>query len=356
MSKRMLHLWIRAEQRTNEKRVGIAPRDAAKLIYKGIKVTVEESADRVISTKEYHKVGCEITNQHSWPEAPKDTIILGLKELPEDIDRLEHKHIMFGHAFKGQTAGSKLLKKFKVGEGVLYDLEYLTDPEGKRLAAFGYWAGYAGAAVSLRAYADQQNTKGICGPVSVFENKEAMEDNVRNAFVSIENKFPKILVVGALGRVGKGAIDFCESLGLKVTKWDIEETKNGEPFPEILEHELFLNCILAKPGAPVFVRNKHFNTIRKLSVIGDISCDPDSSFNPIPIYKSPTNWVAPVVRVNASQTLDVMAIDNLPSLLPYESSVDFSKQLLPLLFDLNEPENSVWKRAERTFLKSLNEV
>ena len=72
MSKRMLHLWIRAEQRTNEKRVGITPQDAAKLIYKGIKVTVEESADRIISTEEYHKVGCEIANQHSWPRAPKD--------------------------------------------------------------------------------------------------------------------------------------------------------------------------------------------------------------------------------------------------------------------------------------------
>ena len=356
MRKRMLHLWIRAEQRKNEKRVGITPQDASKLICKGIKVTVEESADRIISNEEYHKVGCKIANEHSWPRAPKDAIILGLKELSEDIERLEHKHVMFGHAFKGQTAGLKLLKKFKVGKGLLYDLEYLTDPEGRRLAAFGYWAGYSGAAVSLKAYADQQNTKGICGPVSVFESKETMADDIRNAFVNVENKFPKILVVGALGRVGKGAIDFCESIGLKVTKWDIEETKNGEPFPEILEHELFLNCILAKPGAPIFIRNEHLNTNRKLSIIGDISCDPDSSFNPIPIYKSPTNWVAPVVRVNASQTLDVMAIDNLPSLLPYESSVDFSKQLLPLLFDLNEPENSVWKRAERTFLKSLNEV
>ena len=356
MRKRMLHLWIRAEQRKNEKRVGITPQDASKLICKGIKVTVEESADRIISNEEYHKVGCKIANEHSWPRAPKDAIILGLKELSEDIERLEHKHVMFGHAFKGQTAGLNLLKKFKVGKGLLYDLEYLTDSEGRRLAAFGYWAGYSGAAVSLKAFADQQNTKGICGPVSVFENKETMADNIRNAFVNVEKKFPKILVVGALGRVGKGAIDFCESIGLKVTKWDIEETKNGEPFPEILEHELFLNCILAKPGAPIFIRNEHLNTNRKLSIIGDISCDPDSSFNPIPIYNSPTNWAAPAVRDNKANPLDVMAIDNLPSLLPYESSVDFSKQLLPLLFDLNEPENSVWKRAEETFLKSLNEV
>ena len=355
MRKRMLHLWIRAEQRKNEKRVGITPQDASKLICKGIKVTVEESADRIISTEEYHKVGCKIANQHSWPRAPKNAIILGLKELSEDVERLEHKHIMFGHAFKGQNSGLKLLKKFKVGKGLLYDLEYLMDPEGRRLAAFGYWAGYAGAAVSLKAYADQQN-KGICGPVSVFENKETMSDYIRNAFVNVENKFPKILVAGALGRVGTGAIDFCESLGLRVTKWDIEETKNGEPFPEILEHELFLNCILAKPGAPVFVRNKYLISIRKLRIIGDISCDPDSSYNPIPIYKFPTNWAAPVVRINASHTLDVMAIDNLPSLLPYESSVDFSKQLLPLLLDLNKPTIGVWKRAEETFLKYLNEV
>ena len=354
--KKMLHLWIRAEQRQNEKRVGITPADTSKLINAGIKVTVEESPDRIISTEEYYKAGSEIAKQHAWPRAPKNTIILGLKELPEDLEVIEHKHIMFGHAFKGQTAGRKLLKKFKAGKGVLYDLEYLTDPQGRRLAAFGYWAGYAGAAVSLKAYADQQNTKGICGPVSFFGNKEKMADDIRNAFVNVEKKFPKTLVVGALGRVGKGAIDFCEAVGLPVTKWDIEETRNGEPFPEIFEHEIFLNCILAQPGGPVFVTKKQLNTNQNLRVIGDISCDPDSSFNPLPIYNSATNWEVPVERMEASQTIDIMAIDNLPSLLPYESSVDFSKQLLPLLLDLNRTKNNAWDRAEEAFRKSLKEV
>jgi saccharopine dehydrogenase (NAD+, L-lysine-forming) len=356
MSKRMFHLWIRAEQRKNEKRVGITPDDAFELINAGIKVTVEESTDRIIPTEEYYKVGSEIAKQDTWPGAPKNTIILGLKELPEDLETIEHKHIMFGHAFKGQTNGQELLKKFKAGKGILYDLEYLTDPGGRRLAAFGYWAGFAGAAVSLKAYSDQQNNKGICGPVSIFENKETMLAYVKNALLHVEKKFPKILVVGAMGRVGAGAIDFCETLGLRVTKWDIEETKNGEPFPEIFEHEIFLNCILAKAGGPVFITKKHLNSNRNLSVIGDISCDPDSSFNPLPIYNSATNWEVPVERIEASQTLDVMAIDNLPSLLPYESSVDFSKQLLPLLLDLNRTKNNSWDRAEEAFWKSLKEV
>jgi saccharopine dehydrogenase (NAD+, L-lysine-forming) len=356
MSKRMLHLWIRAEQRKNEKRVGITPLDASKLLGAGIKVTVEDSADRIIPIEEYNKVGCEIAKEHGWPSAPKNSIILGLKELSKYTKIIEHKHIMFGHAFKGQICGLELLKKFKAGKGVLYDLEYLTDPEGRRLAAFGYWAGFSGAAVSLKAYADQQNIKGICGPISFFENKEAMVDNVKKALLNVENKSPKILVVGAMGRVGTGAIDFCEALGFTVTKWDIEETKKGEPFPEIFEHEVFLNCILAKPGGPIFIRNKHLNANRNLRVIGDISCDPDSSYNPLPIYNSATNWEVPVERMEASQTLDVMAIDNLPSLLPYESSIDFSKQLLPLLLDLNRTKNNAWDRAEEAFWESLKEV
>ena len=352
----MLHLWIRAEQRKNEKRVGITPKDASELINAGIKVTVEESADRIISSEEYYEVGCEIAKQHTWPGAPRNTIILGLKELPKDLEIIEHRHIMFGHAFKGQATGRELIKKFKVGKGILYDLEYLTDPRGRRLAAFGYWAGFAGAAVSLKAYSDQQNKKGICGPVGIFKNKEAMLAYIKNALLDVEKQSPKILVVGAMGRVGAGAIDFCESLGLKVTKWDIEETKNRRSFPEIFEHEVFLNCILAKPGAPIFVTNKHLNTNRNLRVIGDISCDPDSRFNPLPIYNCPTNWEVPVKRMEASQTLDVMAIDNLPSLLPFESSVDFSKQLLPLLLDFNRTKNDAWDRAQEAFGKSLKEV
>ena len=352
----MVHLWVRAEQRANEKRVGLSPEDAAKLVNAGIKVTVEESTDRIIPTESYSKVGCVISKQHSWQSAPKEAIILGLKELPENIEKLEHKHIMFGHAFKGQSAGKNFLKKFKAGKGILYDLEYLTDAEGRRLAAFGYWAGFAGAAISIKAYASQKKESGICGPISVFDNQEEMIDNIRKNLFFAEKNNPKILVVGALGRVGQGAIDFCQSLGLDVTKWDIEETKHGGPFPEILMHEVFLNCILAKPGAPVFVNNTHLIEDRKLRVIGDISCDPDSSFNPIPIYSSATNWEHPVIRVSDSNKLDVMAIDNLPSLLPYESSIDFSRQLIPLLLGSNSTAADVWDRAEKTFIKYLKEV
>ena len=146
----MTHLWVRAEQRPNEERVGLTPDGAKALIDAGLRVTVEESSVRAIPLQGYVDAGCEVAAENSWPEAPLDAIIFGLKELPEDGRPLPHKHIMFGHAFKGQHSGKALLERFKVGGGTLYDLEYLVDETGRRVAAFGYWAGYAGAAVTLK--------------------------------------------------------------------------------------------------------------------------------------------------------------------------------------------------------------
>ncbi|MCB4379552.1 saccharopine dehydrogenase, partial [Synechococcus sp. MU1644] len=98
----MTHLWVRAEQRPNEERVGLTPEGAKALLDKGIRVTIEESALRAIPIDGYKAAGCEIAAENSWPDAPHDAIIFGLKELPEDGTPLPHRHIMFGHAFKGQ--------------------------------------------------------------------------------------------------------------------------------------------------------------------------------------------------------------------------------------------------------------
>ena len=151
----MKHLWLRAEHRENEKRVGLTPEGANKLIANGIKVSVETSDTRIIPTKDYKDAGCEIVYEGSWESAPEDAIIFGLKELPNNDKPLRNSHIMFGHAFKGQVSGKKLLKKFKSGGGTLYDIEYLTQETGKRVAAFGYWAGFAGAYVALKVWISQ---------------------------------------------------------------------------------------------------------------------------------------------------------------------------------------------------------
>ena len=126
------------------------------------------------------------------------------------------------------------------------------------------------------------------------------------------------------------------------------ETAGGGPFPEVLTHDLFFNCILARPGTPVFVEASAVTAERSLTVIGDIACDPDSDFSPIKVYDRTTTWERPALRVADAPPLDVTAIDNLPSMLPLESSEDFAAQLLPSLLELrlNSP---VWQRAAAEF-------
>ena len=344
----MTHLWVRAEQRPNEDRVGLTPAGAKALIAAGLRVTVEESRTRAIPLQGYIDAGCEIAAENSWPEAPAEAIIFGLKELPDDGTLLPHRHIMFGHAFKGQHSGKELLRRFREGGGTLYDLEYLVDETGRRVAAFGYWAGYAGAAVTLKAWAAQQRGE-VCGPVGAYKDKHALLSDLGAELDAAGDKRPTAIVIGALGRVGTGAADLCEAMGVTVTKWDMAETASGGPFPEILSHDLFLNCIFARPGTPVFVPRDALAAERKLSAIGDVACDPDSDYNPVPVYDRATTWDAPVLRVAEAPVLDVMAIDNLPSMLPLESSEDYADQLLASLLTLTDLDSGVWGRAKAVF-------
>jgi saccharopine dehydrogenase (NAD+, L-lysine-forming) len=234
------------------------------------------------------------------------------------------------------------LERFKSGGGTLYDLEYLVDENGRRVAAFGYWAGFAGAALSLKCWAAQQRGT-IAGPVSKYLSKSALLDDLNTEMKSMSR--PRAIVIGALGRVGTGASDLCAAMNVPVTKWDVAETSSGGPFPEILQHEIFLNCILARPGCPVFVPASTKTDARKLTVIGDIACDPTSDFSPIKVYNRTTDWATPALRVHDIPPLDVTAIDNLPSLLPVESSEDYATQLLPSLLTLDNLNAGVWGRA-----------
>ncbi|MBF9057634.1 saccharopine dehydrogenase [Rhodobacterales bacterium HKCCSP123] len=343
----MTHLWVRAEQRPNEDRAGLTPEGVQALIAAGFRVTVEDSRTRAIPLQGYLDAGAETAPEGSWPDAPEGAIIFGLKELPEDGTALSHRHIMFGHAYKGQPAGRILLDRFRAGGGTLYDLEYLVDAAGRRVAAFGYWAGYAGAAVSTLALIAQARGT-TCPPVSTYPDARTLTDEIAAA-LSAETLAPRAIIIGAKGRVGTGAADFCRAAGIETTLWDMAETAHGGPFPEILDHDIFLNCILALPGVPVFLPETARSAPRALRVVGDIACDPTSDFSPIKVYDRTTDWAVPALRVHDDPPLDVMAIDNLPSLLPLESSQDYAAQLLPALLTLDRIDQGVWARAKAEF-------
>lgn len=353
----MAHIWVRSEQRAFEQRVGVTPEGVTTLIDAGHKVTVEESSSRAIDISQYIDTGCEIAPAHSWVTAPSEAIVFGLKELDEDGPDLCHRHIMFGHAYKGQAEGPALLSRFKRGGGALFDLEYLLDADRRRIAAFGYWAGFAGAAVGVMAWLAQQKNQ-VLGEVGVYVSKDVLitelDDGCRAAFKHGADK-PNMIVIGAKGRVGSGALELARSLGLDATEWDMTETAHGGPFPEILDHTIFVNCILASPNVPIFVPKSSVAGDRQLRVIADVSCDPNSPYNPVPLYDRSTSFAEPIIRVAGSPNiLDVMAIDNLPSMLPVESSQDYAAQLLPYLVELDNMDQGVWAGANEYFKQYIS--
>ena len=115
----MPHLWVRSESRANERRVGLTPDGLRELQAQGFRITVEESPHRILPIAAFAEAGAEIAPEGAWPDAPADAIIFGLKELPETGSPLRHRHIMFGHAYKGQPAGRALLRRFRDGGGTL---------------------------------------------------------------------------------------------------------------------------------------------------------------------------------------------------------------------------------------------
>lgn len=298
----------------------------------------------------------------SWPEAPADHIIVGLKELPEETFPLKHTHVQFAHCYKGQGGWQDVLARFPRGGGTLYDLEFLEDETGRRVAAFGFHAGFAGAALAVQTWAHQlvNGADQRLAGVRAYANEDLLVADIKKSLEEGEKKagrVPKCLVMGALGRCGRGAIDLLRKVGVpddNITKWDIQETRaRPGPYPEILDSDIFVNCIYLSDPIPPFIAPDSLNSPdRKLSVVCDVSCDTTNPHNPIPIYDINTTFDKPTVPVKttAGPPLSVISIDHLPSLLPREASEAFSTALLPSLKSLKDRKTAnVWVGAEKLF-------
>jgi len=356
-------LHLRAETKPLEHRSALTPSTTKALLDAGYPVNIERSSLSIFDDKEFEAAGATLLPEGSWPKAPKDHIIIGLKELPEETFPLEHTHVQFAHCYKGQGGWDTVLARFPRGGGTLYDLEFLQDEMGRRVAAFGFHAGFAGAALAVEAWAEQLQGRTLKG-VEAYANEGLLVADVKKSLREGEKKagrLPKCFVMGALGRCGRGAVDLLQKAGIpdeNITKWDIQETSQKQgPYPEIIESDIFVNCIYLSEPIPPFISKESLETpSRKLSVVCDVSCDTTNPHNPIPIYTINTLFSEPTVSVDikGEPALTVISIDHLPSLLPREASEAFSSALLPSLLKLKDRKStSVWIGAEKLFTEKV---
>jgi saccharopine dehydrogenase (NAD+, L-lysine forming) len=364
MSTSTVVLHLRAETKPLEQRSALTPTTTKKLLEAGFEVYVEKSKERVFDDEEFENVGATIVEEGSWPGAPVDRIIIGLKELPEkDSFPLSHEHIQFAHCYKDQAGWENVLRRYRAGNGTLYDLEFLEDDNGRRVAAFGFHAGFAGAALGIQTWAFQNTYPAIesLGSVDPYPRESELIEAVKEDIAKTGHSLPKVLVIGALGRCGSGAIDLLRKVGFpesNIIKWDMAETAKGGPFREIIDDaDIFVNCIYLSQPIPPFLNMENLNSDkRRLSVIVDVSADTTNPHNPIPVYTVVTTFTDPTVGVNVEKgpRLSVISIDQLPSLVPREASETFSEALLPSLLTLPDREtNPVWVRARELFEKHL---
>ncbi len=331
---------LRDEARATERRTPITPDDAKTFLSAGYELAVERSQKRIFSDVEYAATGCELIAAESWKTA-KNTVILGLKELPDTPDILPNPMIHFSHSFKDQTGWQDELGRYKNGGGHLLDIEYLTI-NNRRTAAFGYWAGWMGAALAAwRQLAAELGDDGPEKGVSSFDSRGEVEDIL--LALAVRSNPKKALVIGAKGRSGSGAIEALQLAGYIVTEWDIEETRNLD-HKTLQAHDLMVNCVLMT-GPGLQLLNKKSITQGNLKMVSDVSCDPFSDFNPLPVYDAPTSWEKPFIDLGSG--VELTAIDNLPSMLPREASIDFSSQLIKSL--LAYPDGPEWQAARASF-------
>ena len=336
-------LWVRHEVRGTERRTPIVPADARCLVQRGIQVTVEDSPQRVFPISDYAAAGCRIAEPGSWVDAPDDEFIVGLKELPDAPAALRHRHVFFGHAYKGQRGARQLLRRFTAGGGTLFDLEYLVDARGHRLAAFGYWAGYVGAALAVLHRRGQ-----LSAPLQPLA-----KDSLNAALAPPGRVAPaSALVIGAFGRCGRGAQAALVVAGIQPACWGLDHTWELDR-AALLEHDILINAVLITTPVPPFLVPADLDDLgRRLTVISDVTCDVTSACNMLPINDRTTSWSAPARRLRGGhRPLDIIAIDNLPALLPREASIAFSADLLPHLTSLGV--SAPWQRCRQTFHREL---
>lgn len=330
-------IFLRDENNKNEFRCPIVPRNVAELLETGHIVYVQRSNHRIYFNEEYENAGAILTDLSWFHDIFRHALIIGLKCFPEqELDYLNgHNHVFFSHSFQGQMGADKILTAFHKSKSKIYDIEYFLDPvTKKRTLAFGKFAGIVGGCLGLLQYFEKKRDNKNISNLTAWSSKDDLFDALNPIFVSGDPWIGcRICVIGAEGRCGQGVCEILDKFGFFYYKKGPDDDKS-----DLKQYNIVFNCVLLNPVLnEVWIDSIH--DIDHPFLLVDVSCDSTKPNNPFPIYNQPTSWIKPVLSLN--ENVDIIAIDNLPSLLPKDSSDDFSAAFTQLFYYLQIMENSV---------------
>ena len=399
MDNQLTNIGIVRESRNDENRTPLVPEHIKK--YKesnpNINFIIQPSNSRCFSDEEYELCGAKINENLN-----ECSIIFGVKEIDPNILINNRTYLFFSHTFKINKQQKNIEKNKKdlllsiLNKKItLIDYENIRGKNGTRCLGFGRFAGIVGCYNTLNLLLRVLGKQSLASAYKI-NDYERLVLNLKNLY------FPKtkILVTGD-GRVAKGVIELLNLTNIKaVSKKDFLEKKFDQPIfcnletkdyvtnnsstnfnlehfinnPQdysssalqyLKETNILISAHYWDPSSPKIFENEDLKDLQNLKIVGDITCDINGSV-PTTIrsttIEEPNYWIERYTLKEIDENNDgiaVMAVDNLPSELPRDSSTEFSEgiinEVLPFL--LKEDDGRILNgtiTTDGSFLEKYN--
>ncbi len=364
-----------------DNRVALTPAQC-KWIHKNsmeVQVIVQSSSDRCFSDREYRIAGIEVAEDVSNCD-----ILFGIKEVPIDQLIPGKTYLFFSHTKKAQEHNQKLMHSLIKCKITLVDYECLTHEDGQRIIGFGFFAGIVGAHNGMMAFGKRTDTFHLGRVSEVQDYRELI-----HTYFGLKLPKIKIAVTGS-GRVAHGVLEIMNLMGItEVEPFDFlhkqfaypvyvdlkgrdlyerkdDGTYNRDDFhhnptdykcsfsPFTKQADILMNGVYWDKDIPSLFSIEDFkNADFKIKTIADITNDTNGS---IPVNIGDSTIVNPVYGVDKftlektepylENSVDLMAVSNLPNELPRDASRYFGEQLIKfVLEDLVKGDSPVISRA-----------
>lgn len=311
-----------------ERRTPLIPLDVQFLSQKlEVPFVVQSSDMRAYSDDEYRDVGLAVAE--SLSNCP---LIIGLKEIPVGVLEKNKVYVFFSHVIKGQDFNMPMLQRALDLGCTIIDYEKIVNDEGRRVIAFGNYAGLAGMIDTLWSLGARLAWEGIANPFELLTQASQYADlaEAKAAILAVgeiirsqglpQQLVPLTLGIAGYGNVSKGAQEILDLLPITTVSpedllagripedvnhtilkivfqerdtvlpliegaaFDLQEyydhpERYRAAFERYLPHLTSLvNCIYWEPKYPRLVTVEAAKALYekgqpKLRVIGDISCD-----------------------------------------------------------------------------------
>ena len=359
---------IREGKIPSDNRVALTPAQC-KWIHKNsdsIKIVAQSSEGRCFSNREYQVAGVEVKDNISDCD-----ILLGIKEVPV-AELIEDKtYLFFSHTKKKQPHNQPLLRAILAKKINLIDYECLEHEDGQRIIGFGFFAGVVGAHNGMMAYGSRT---GLFKLDRVYKQR-SFRELIHNYF-GLKLPNVKIAVTGS-GRVAHGILEVMNLMGIHEVEPD-EYLKRRFAYPvytqlkgaELYEHketgkysredfhenpqsyncrflpyaaqtDILMNGVYWDKNVPrLFEKPDIISDTFIIQTIADITDDENGS---VPVNMGDQSIEDPVYGVDRKSlkktapylpdSIDVMAVGNLPNELPRDASRYFGEQLIKYILE-----------------------